>query len=99
MNKFKQFLEMDEEWWNQRLAQFQRAAAGEKGVLSQPTNNKQNVLEKPSKTLSSEEVRRLGLHPNHNLVWIGSTADAPSSYPYVFVRAKNKYLTNPGYKS
>ena len=37
----------------------------------------------------------LGLSPNKGGVWPGSMADAPPSYPYIYVKAKNAYFHNP----
>jgi len=111
-NKFLKLIEADapmgDDYWAKRLSQFQAAAAGQKGAISdqRPTSSptpttrptSQPTMQNFSRALRPEEVKSLGLHPNHKLVWRGSTADAPNVYPYVYVQRLNKYLTNPNYR-
>jgi hypothetical protein len=50
--------------------------------------------------LTADQVKGLGLTPDHNLVWNGSMIDARgpgAAYPYIFNRLRKTYRTNPFY--
>ncbi len=87
----------------------QRQAAGQTTQANQPRADYQGNFGKTQTLWGSThaqhgdvpatEIRAKGLHLNHHDVYNGpgGLATAPSSYKYVYVRAKNKIVYNPNY--
>jgi hypothetical protein len=83
-------------------ARYKAASAGQKFNTQQEAPAQVNAP-RPS---GEVDANSLGLHPGHSDVYHGSTADAPSSYKYVYIANRNnakgsrgKYMHNPNYQS